>query len=405
MPTDPSRQDGALKMTAARPVIPRTVWALGFVSLFMDVSSELTHSLLPLFLAGTLGASALVIGVIEGIAEATALIVKIFSGAISDFIGRRKGLLLAGYGLAALTKPLFPLASSAETVFAARFLDRIGKGIRGAPRDALVADVAPPEIRGACFGLRQSMDTVGAFLGPLLAIALMAALGGDIKLVLWFAVLPAVVAVALIVAGVEEPERGPSAHRFRSPIHWGVLRQFSGAYWWVVIVGAVFTLARFSEAFLVLRAQQLGLSATWVPAVMVVMSLVYSLSAYPVGRLSDSMSRTALLGVGLLLLVLADVVLARAGSVTGLLAGVALWGLHMGFSQGILAALVADTTPDELKGTAFGVFNLVSGGCMLFASVIAGWLWQVHGSATTFYAGAVFAACALLLLCGRHGRR
>ncbi|SMF03152.1 MFS transporter [Pseudogulbenkiania subflava] len=405
MSTEPSRQPGALKMPAATPAIPRTVWALGFVSLFMDVSSELTHSLLPLFLAGTLGASALTIGVIEGIAEATALIVKIFSGAISDFIGRRKGLLLLGYGLAALTKPLFPLATSAETVFVARFLDRIGKGIRGAPRDALVADIAPAEIRGACFGLRQSMDTVGAFLGPLLAIALMAAFAGNIPLVLWFAVAPATVAVGLIVAGVDEPGHGPAAHRFRSPIHWRVLREFPAPYWWVVGIGAVFTLARFSEAFLVLRAQQLGLSATWVPAVMVVMSLVYSLAAYPVGRLSDRMSRTALLGVGLLFLVLADLVLARAGSVAGLLTGVALWGLHMGFSQGILATLVADTTPGGLKGTAFGVFNLVSGGCMLCASVIAGWLWQAHGSATTFYAGAVFALSALLLLGGRRGRR
>lgn len=387
------------------PAIPRAVWALGWVSLFMDLSSELTHSLLPLFLVGTLGASTLMVGVIEGVAEATALMIKIFSGAISDFIGRRKGLLLLGYGLAALTKPLFPLATSVETVFIARFLDRIGKGIRGAPRDALVADVAPPQIRGACFGLRQSMDTVGAVLGPLLAVLLMWLLASNIQLVLWFAVIPAVISVVLIVVGVDEPVRNVSAQRFRSPIHWQVLQSFPAAYWGVVIVGAVFTLARFSEAFLVLRAQQLGLSMMWVPVVMVVMSLAYTLSAYPVGKLSDRMSRRTLLAIGLLLLIAADLVLARLSSVAGLLLGVTLWGLHMGFSQGILTTLVADTTPPTLKGTAFGVFNLVSGVCMLLASVIAGWLWEVYGSAMTFTAGAGFAVMALLLLLLLLGRR
>lgn len=383
------------------PAIPRTVWMLGFVSLFMDLSSELVHSLLPVFLVSTLGASALQVGVIEGIAEATALVVKIFSGAISDTIGRRKGLLLLGYGLAALTKPLFPLAHSVETAFVARFLDRIGKGIRGAPRDALVADVAPPAIRGACFGLRQSMDTIGAFLGPGLAIVLMLWLG-NIQHVLWFAVMPAALVVILILVGVREPAHKTGVHRVRSPIHWRVLRSFGFDYWWIVLVGAVFTLARFSEAFLVLRAQQMGLSATWVPLVMVVMSIFYSLSAYPAGWLSDRVRRPVLLGHGLLLLMLADVILAQSTSIFAMLAGAALWGLHMGFSQGILAALVADTTPVERKGTAFGVFNLVSGFSMLLASVIAGWLWQVWGASVTFYAGAGFAAAALLLLSRRR---
>ncbi|CAI8792384.1 Arabinose efflux permease family protein [Pseudomonas sp. IT-P253] len=384
--------------TNAEPFrIPRTIWALGFVSLFMDLSSELVHSLLPVFLVTTLGASALAVGVIEGIAEATAMLVKIFSGAISDFIGRRKGLLLLGYGLAALTKPLFPLAHSVEVVFTARFLDRIGKGIRGAPRDALIADVAPQEIRGACFGLRQSMDTVGAVFGPALAIVLMLWLA-DIQLVLWFAVIPAAVAVALIVTGVKEPTHLPGEHTFRSPIHWRVLHDFSSGYWWVVIIGGVFTLARFSEAFLVLRAQQIGLSITWTPLVMVVMSLLYALSAYPAGWLSDRISRSKLLCLGMGLLVLADLVLAQSSSVITMMLGVALWGLHMGFSQGILASLVADTSPAELKGTAFGIFNLVSGLCMLIASVLAGWLWQSIGSDSTFLTGALLATTALLLL-------
>lgn len=384
--------------TKAEPIrIPRTIWALGFVSLFMDLSSELVHSLLPVFLVTTLGANALTVGVIEGIAESTAMLVKVFSGAISDFMGRRKGLLLLGYGLAALSKPLFPLAHSVEVVFIARFLDRIGKGIRGAPRDALVADVSPAEIRGACFGLRQSMDTVGAVLGPILAILLMLWLA-DIQRVLWFAVIPATIAVALIVAGVKESAHASSPHKFRSPIHWSVLHDFSSGYWWVVIIGGVFTLARFSEAFLVLRAQQIGLSITWVPLVMVIMALFYALSAYPAGWLSDRVSRTKLLCVGLGLLVLADLVLAQSSSVITMMLGVALWGLHMGFSQGILASLVADKSPRELKGTAFGIFNLVSGVCMLMASVLAGGLWQNIGSDSTFLMGAVIASTALLLL-------
>lgn len=384
--------------------IPRTVWALGFVSLFMDMSSELVHSLLPVFLVGSLGVSMLTIGLIEGVSEATALIIKVFSGALSDFIGRRKGLLLLGYGLAALSKPLFPLATSAELVFSARLLDRIGKGIRGAPRDALVADVAPPAIRGACFGLRQSMDTLGAFLGPILAILLMLWFAQDIALVLWFAVLPALLAVTLLLIGVREAPQDGAPQPFRAPIRLGVLRQFSGAYWWVVAIGTVFTLARFSEAFLLLRAQQLGFSAAWVPLVMVVMAGFYMLSAYPVGKWSDRVSRHAPLSVGLLLLVLADLVQASATSVPMVLLGVALWGLHMGFSQGILAALVADTTPAELKGSAFGLFNLFSGAALLLASVLAGWLWQQYGAATTFLAGAGFAGLALVLLLSRRRR-
>ncbi len=382
--------------------IPRTVWALGFVSLFMDLSSELVHSLLPLFLVGSLGVSMLAIGLIEGLAEATALIVKVFSGAISDWLGKRKALLLFGYGLAALTKPLFPLAASAEQVLVARLLDRVGKGIRGAPRDALVADVAPTEIRGACFGLRQAMDTVGAFLGPLLAILLMTLLAGDIGLVLWFAVLPALVSVGLIVVGVREPDSAHPSRRLRSPIRFRAWRIFPAAYWWVVALGTLFGLARFSEAFLVLRAQDVGFSTTWVPLVMVVMAGFYMLSAYPAGKWSDHAGPTGLLAASLGLLMVADLLLARADSPALLLAGVAFWGLHMGFSQGILAALVAQTTPPDLKGTAFGLFNLASGAALLLASLLAGWLWQSLGAASTFLAGAAFCVAALVLLALRR---
>jgi MFS family permease len=387
------------------PAIPRTVWTLGFVSLFMDLSSELVHSLLPVFLVSTLGASVMTVGLIEGASEAATLIAKVFSGALSDFFRRRKGLILLGYGMAVLTKPLFPLAMSAETVFAARFLDRIGKGIRGAPRDALVADVAPPAIRGACFGLRQSMDTVGAFLGPLLAILMMFLLANDIRQVLWFAVLPALITVLLIVFGIEDPKNESSSNRFHSPIRRDALRQFSGEYWWIVAIGAIFALARFSEAFLILRAQQVGFSVAWVPLVMVVMSMVYSLSAYPAGILSDRMKRRSVLATGLLLLILADLFLAWANFPLIVLLGVALWGLHMGLTQGIFAAMIADVTPPQLKGTAFSLFNLASGLFMLLASAIAGGVWERHGAAMTFYAGAAFSVAAFVMLISFRSRR
>jgi MFS family permease len=383
--------------SAERIAIPRTVWALGFVSLCMDLSSELIHALLPIFLVTTMGMSVTALGMLEGAAEATAMIVKVFSGPVSDWLGRRKGLLLLGYGLAACTKPLFPLAASPATVVTARLLDRVGKGIRGAPRDALVADVAPPAIRGACFGLRQSMDTIGAFVGPLLAIGLMLWFSDHIRTVLWFAVVPAFIAIALIAFGVEEPEHIPAHRRFRFPLHWQALREFPARYWFIVVIGATFTLARFSEAFLVLRAQQTGLDLAWIPGVMVVMSLAYSVSAYPVGILSDRMDRRVLLALGLALLVAADVVLGMGQSTASVFIGVAVWGLHMGFTQGIVAAMVAETSPATLRGTAFGVFNLASGVCMLLASTIAGWLWDHFGAPATFLAGAAIVVVPLCL--------
>lgn len=378
-----------------RPRLPAAIWALGGVSLLMDVSSEMIHSLLPLFMAGTLGFSALTIGLIEGLAEATALIVKVFSGALSDWLGRRKGLALLGYGLGAFTKPLFAIASGAGLIVAARLIDRVGKGIRGAPRDALVADLVPASMRGAAFGLRQSLDTVGAFLGPLLASGLMLLWANDFRLVFWVAVIPAVLSVLVLALGVREPER-PSAERRTLPFARENIRRLGGAFWWVAALGAVFTLARFSEAFLVLRAQQLGVPMALVPLVMVAMSLVYAVSAYPFGRLSDRMSHHRLLAWGLLVLIAADLLLAWAQHWGLLLAGVMLWGVHMGMTQGLLAAMVAHTAPSDLRGTAFGLFNLLSGIAMLMASAIAGALWDSWGAAATFWAGAGFAALCLL---------
>lgn len=375
--------------------LPAGVWVLGFVSLLMDVSSEMIHSLLPMFLVGPLGVSVLAVGLIEGLAESTALVTKVFSGALSDWLGRRKGLALLGYAMGALSKPVFALAQGAGVVVAARFADRVGKGLRGAPRDALLADIVPPGQRGAAFGLRQSLDTVGAFAGPLAATLLMLAWADDFRAVFWVAVVPALAAVALLAFGIHEAPRAAGA-RAASPIRRAALARLGPAYWRVVAVGAVFTLARFSEAFLVLRAQRAGIADAWVPLVMVAMNAVYAVSAYPFGKLSDTVRHETLLAAGLVVLLAADLVIAVAPGWPLLLLGVALWGLHMGLTQGLLAAMVADTAPADLRGTAFGVFNLVSGITMLAASAIAGGLWERLGPAFTFYAGAGFAALTLL---------
>ncbi|MEX5430918.1 MFS transporter [Klebsiella michiganensis] len=375
--------------------IPKGVWVLGGVSLLMDVSSEMIHSLLPLFMATTLGASVIVIGIIEGVAEATALILKVFSGVISDYVGKRKGLALLGYGLGALSKPLFAIAPTSGVVFSARMIDRVGKGIRGAPRDALVADVTPPEIRGAAYGLRQSLDTIGAFLGPLLAVALMFLWDNDFQSIFWVAAIPAVLSIALLGFGLKEP-RTAVVQKRTNPLRRENLKKLSAAYWWVVAIGSIFTLARFSEAFLVLRAQQMAIPLFAIPLVMVAMNLVYSLTAYPFGKLSDSMSHSKMLQWGLLVLIAADIVLALSSHWSTLLAGVALWGIHMGMTQGLLAAMVAHIAPPELRGTAFGMFNLMSGIALLLASAGAGVLWEVLGAASTFYAGAIICVVTLV---------
>lgn len=403
--------------------LPLGIWALGLGSLFMDTSSEFVHSLLPVYMVSVLGASVMTIGLIEGIAEATAAVTKAFSGVLSDYLGRRKFLVVLGYGLSAMTKLVFPLARSISWVFAARFVDRMGKGIRGAPRDALVADIAPAELRGAAYGLRQSLDSVGAFLGPLLALVFMARMADDIRAVFWVAVIPAFIAVALLATVVRDPSAsasrsraGPEDPRPRarargggSPITLADAKRLRLGYWLVVFAGAVFTLARFSEAFLVLRAQSVGLSLGAIPLVMIVMNVVYAASAYPAGAASDRVSRRSLLLIGLGILIGADLVLASASAAWQVLAGAGLWGLHMGFTQGLFSKLVADNSPEELRGTAFGVFHLVSGAALLLASVVAGLLWEWVGPPATFIAGAAFAAIAAVGLLahrlrGRGGR-
>ncbi len=388
--------------TTAWKSVPPGIWALGLVSMLMDISSEMIHALLPIYLVTVLGTSTLTVGIIEGIAEATASITKIFSGALSDWLGRRKDLVALGYGLAAVTKPVFPLAPSVGWLIAARFIDRIGKGIRGAPRDALIADLAPPELRGASFGLRQSLDTVGAFVGPAIAIVLMWLTANSFTTVFWVAVIPAFMALALILFAVHEPQRPVGMRAVKSPLSRAEIARLGPDFWWVVIIATVFTLARFSEAFLILKAQAVGLPIALVPAVLVLMNVVYALAAYPAGVLSDRVDRKTMLIAGLGLLIAADVVLAYSSTIGVAALGVALWGLHMGVTQGLLATLVADTAPPELRGTAYGMFNLMTGLALLAASVIAGALWDTAGSQATFLAGAAFATLAIVALVAKR---
>ena len=379
-----------------RAKLPRSIWALGLVSMFMDISSEMIHGLLPVFLVTVLNASTATVGLIEGVGEATASISKLFSGWISDRTGKRKAFTLFGYGLGALSKPLFALAPTASWVLVARFSDRIGKGVRGAPRDALIGDLAPPELRGAAYGLRQSLDTVGAFVGPVAAVALMVLFKDDFRLVFWLAIIPGLLSVAILALGVREPAQPRRTDDAGNAIPWAELGQLGRRFWGIVIAGTVLTLARFSEAFLILRAQSAGLSAALAPLVLVAMNVVYSASAYPMGVLSDRLDRARMLAAGFLVLVLADLVLASASGIWVVMLGAGLWGLHMGMTQGLLAALVADSAPQTVRGTAFGLFNFVSGIALLLASFAAGVLWEVVGPYATFVAGAGFTVLGLL---------
>lgn len=374
--------------------LPSGIWALGFVSLFMDISSEMIHALLPVFMVTTLGASVVMVGFIEGLGEGLSLIVRVFSGALSDWLKRRKLLILCGYLLGTLTKPLFAMAQGVAMVTMARSLDRIGKGIRGAPRDALVADISHAGQRGAAYGLRQALDSLGAFIGPLLAIALMLLTQDDMRQVFWWAIIPGLIAVLIIIFFIHEPQRN-QADVVTAPLQRKDIRNLGKHYWWVLLVAAVFTLARFSEAFLILRAEGLGLSLSLVPTILMTMSLAYALAAYPAGHYSDRLGRPLMLFIGLLLLLLADILLAIADGLLLVYLGAVLWGLHMAFTQGVFAAWVADSCEAKVRGTAFGLYGLVTGVMVILASVMAGVLWEVYGAAMTFYVGATLALVSL----------
>jgi MFS family permease len=394
-------------MADAMKKIPKSIWALGFVSMFMDISSEMIHSLLPVFMVSVLGTSVTLVGIMEGGADALAQITKIFSGTLSDYLGKRKLLTLIGYGMAAAAKPLLPLAHSIPMALAGRFIDRIGKGVRDAPRDALIGDIVPPEIRGAAFGLRQSLDTIGAILGPIIALILMEFLLGNIRAVLWLAVIPALIAVVIMAVGVKEPEQKREGSA-RPPFHFRDIKLIGSSYWQLIAIAGMLSMARFSEAFLILKAQAIGLPVALAPMVLVIMNIVYALTAYPVGHISDRMDRKSMLLIGGAFLIAADIVLGFASEVWMLAAGVALWGLHLGFSQGLLAAMVADTAPAHMRGTAYGVYNFTCGMALLAASVIAGRLWDTVGPAAAFFTGAIFmlvAMAGLLFIRGKGEKR
>jgi len=383
--------------------IPAGIWVLGFVSMLMDISSEMIHSLLPLFMVTTLGTSGLCRWHYRRNGGIHCVNRESIFRDIERLYWQTQRSCSVWLCTGAFSKPLFALASSAGIVLTARLLDRIGKGVRGAPRDALVADITPPHLRGAAFGLRQSLDTVGAFLGPLLAVGLMLLWADDFRAVFWVAVIPGILAVTLLLFGIREPGRSKSEKRI-NPIRRANLQRLSTSYWWVVTIGAIFMLARFSDAFLVLRGLQAGIPIALTPLVMVTMNLIYAVSAYPFGKLSDRVRHTRLLAFGLIVLIAADLVLAHSHHWSTVLAGVTLWGIHMGMTQGLLAAMVADTAPADLRGTAYGFFNLMSGLAMLVASGLAGFIWDRFGATITFYTGAAFCLLALAGLAWQPAR-
>jgi MFS family permease len=386
-----------MRSTSNQSAIPRGVWALGMVSLFMDISSEIIHGLLPVFLVTVIGANVATVGFIEGLGEAVALIVRVFSGALSDRLHQRKPLIVSGYLLGTLSKPLFALAYGVDLVITARVSDRIGKGLRGAPRDALIADLTPNAIRGAAYGLRQTLDSLGAFIGPLLGIVLMFALNNAYRSVFWLALIPGVISVSILILFVREPARHKASQN-KSRLLVSEIKTLPKSFWVVLAIGVVFTLARFSEAFLLLRAEKLGLAPHWVPGILLIMSLFYALTAYPAGYLSDRIGRIRLLYVGLMFLISADIILALASHVSWVVVGAGLWGVHMGFTQGLFSALVADTAGAQVRGSAFGIFGLATGLAILIASVFAGWLWDLLGPRATFFAGVGFAVLTLIAL-------
>ena len=379
------------------PNIPRQVWALGWVSLFTDISSEAIISVLPLFLTTTLGASVTTVGLIEGIAEATASILKVFSGAISDYWGQRKSLAVLGYGLSTFVKPLFAIASSPSWVLLARFADRTGKGIRAAPRDALVADVTDASNRGAAYGLRQSLDTVGALLGPLLAMIVLDRSPQNFRLVFWLAVIPGMIAVMFLVFGVTEPRQQQNQQRV-NPLNRSALSSLGSNYWWLLLAVLIFNLGNSSDAFLLLKAQQVGIPAAFIPLTLVVQNLTYALFAYPLGRLSDRISRRQLLISGWLIYALVYGGLALVDRAPQFWILLAVYGVHLAMTQGTITALVADLVPANLRGTAFGFLNLAVGLALFPASLLAGLLWQQFGAGVAFAVSSGLAVIAICLL-------
>ena len=363
------------------------------------MSSAMIYSLLPVFMVRVLGISIASVGVIEGTAEATNSLIKIVSGAASDWIGRRKPLVVFGYTLSAVIKTIFPVAGTVSAVLAARVIDRLGKGIRDAPRDAFLADLTAKEIRGEGFGLRLALAISGFVVGPLIAIGLMKLSGDDFQLVFWIALIPAYLSLVVLFVAVKELPFNYDESQRRRPIRRGDIIALPAVFWWVVAIASLLSLARFSQAFLVLKAHDIGVDAAFVPMVLVVMYLVFSVAAYPFGVLADHLDRRLQLGIGTVILVGADVVLANASTVWLTMLGAALWGLQLGVTQGLLGATIADVAPDRLRGTAFGIYDVAIGVGTFIASAGAGALWMAGGPSIAFsFSACVATAAALMLL-------
>jgi MFS family permease len=362
------------------------------------MSSAMIYGLLPVFMVRVLGISIASVGLIEGIAEAANSLIKFVSGAASDWIGRRKPLVVFGYTLSAVIKTIFPVAGTASAVLAARVIDRLGKGIRDAPRDAFLADFTAKEIRGEGFGLRLALAVAGFVVGPLIAIGLMKLSGDNFRLVFWIALIPAYLSIVVLLLTVKELPLNHDESPRRLPIRRGDIAALPAAFWWVIAIAGLLSLARFSQAFLVLKAFEVGVDAAFVPMVLVVMHLVFSVAAYPFGILADHLDRRLQLGIGTVILVSADVVLASASTIWMTALGAALWGLQLGVTQGLLGATIADVAPDRLRGTAFGVYDVAIGVGTFVASAGAGVLWMAGGSSIAFSVSACVATAAALML-------
>jgi MFS family permease len=360
----------------------------------MDLSSEMILSILPIFLVTGLGVSVLTLGLIEGLAEGVASVIKAFSGALSDYLKKRKILVVIGYGLSTLTKPFFALASTATWIFVARFVDRLGKGIRGAPRDSLIADSTSTKIRGTAYSLRQTLDTLGAVLGPIFAIIILYLTTNNFRLVLWFAVIPAVLCIVVLIFGVKESTLKKNISRKKSYFLFENFLKITPVIWLFFLTVFILNLGHFSEAFLLLRSQEIGLKVSFIPVVFVVMNVAYAIVAVPFGHLADRGGFFILIVCGFLILVLADIILALTNSVGWMFVGIIFWGIHLGMTQGLLLAMISKLSPLELRGTSFGLFHAISGVALLTASLIAGYLWQYY------YSGLIFFVSAIITLVG-----
>lgn len=365
----------------------------------MKISSVIVFTLSPLFMTQVLGASIFAVGILEGILEVITLLARIFSGIISDYIHKRKSIIVVGYIFALISRPFLALATRMEDVFLGRAFDRIGNGLDATPRDALVGDLAPPQIKGACYGLRESLSRAGSFAGALLVMALLWLTEGNFSLVFWIGSIPTVLALMVLVIFVKDSPNQQAQHK--KPTHKFKLKDLKKLplpFWLILLLSGLFMLSNFSGAFLILRAEQTGLDLHLTSLVMIIQNLATAGTAYPVGYLSDKMGRRSMMGVGIVLIVCSDLLLAWGGSLYTILGGVLLWGAEIGITQSILAVFLADTCPQDLRGTGFGLFHFINGCCLLLANVFAGWIWHDVNPSAMFLASAVMASCSAFVL-------